>query len=124
MGQKPPYFHPVQSYSFEREYYHLFISPRDNTCKAVLIFKGVSDKADSVSPKLVLDYLCWLMINIFTSKSGYKANSLKEKTCYSIFPLENTEENSVPSHNPDIQRSATTLRLFSNHLLMVNIAEI
>lgn len=64
------------------------------------------------------------MINIFTSKSGYEANSLKEKTCYSVFPPENTEENSVQSNNPDIQRSATSLRLFNDHLLMVNIAEI
>lgn len=79
MGQPPPYFHPVQSYSFEREYYHLFISPRENKCKAVLVFKGLSDKADSVSLKLILDYLCWPMINIFTSKSAYKAKQFERK---------------------------------------------
>lgn len=76
-------------------------------CKDVLTLKDLSDKGDSVSPRLVLDYLCRLMINVFTSKSGYKGSSLKEKTCYRVVLLVNTEENSVQNNNPEIQCSAT-----------------
>jgi len=112
----------VQSYAFEKEHDHLFISPRDNTCKAVLIFKGLSDKCDSVSPKLVLDYLCRLMINIFTSKSGYKANNLKEKACYRSFAPLNNEENSLQSNNLEIHCSATlfpVLELRKDYLMNI-----
>lgn len=105
MGQKPPYFNPVKSCAFEIEHDHLFISHRDNQCKAVLIFKCLSDKGDSVSPKRVLDSLCRLMINIFTAMSGYRANSLKEKACYRFLSPVNTKENNLQSNNSEIQCS-------------------
>lgn len=75
--------------------------------RVVLTFKDLLDKGDSVSAKLVLLYLCWLMMNVFTSKSGGRASSWKEKAYYSVIPPVNLKENSGKNNNPETQCSAT-----------------
>lgn len=79
-------------------------------CRVVLTFKDLPDKGDSVSAKLVLLYLYWLMMNVFTSKSEWKASSWKEKAYYSVIPPVNLEENNGKNNNPETECSAT-LRL-------------